>query len=146
LAIRPNLLAVLMLGGLPALGIGVPATHSSFVATFFYACGGVHHAPHVRMEYVTAKRSAPRPASSFVEVYDLGQAPTRHYQILGKVEVLASSAHTDIGELKDYARRSARRMGGDAIVEVDVQDAASTQPRAGEQGLLVLRASVARWE
>jgi hypothetical protein len=81
-----------------------------------------------------------------VEVFELGHAPARHYRILGKVEVLATSTYTRTDELTDYARRSARRMGGDAIVDVDVQDAASTHPRAGERGLLVLTAGVACWE
>jgi hypothetical protein len=146
MVIRPNLLAVVVLGCLPVAGVGVPATHGSFVASFFYSCGESHHAPRVRTKYTAAGRPAPRPALSPVAIYELGHAPTRRYQILGKVEVLATSTYTRTAELTEYARRSARRMGGDAIVDVDWQDAASTQPRAGEQGLLILTAVVARWE
>ena len=146
LSIRPNVLTVLVLGCLPAVGVGVPATHASFVASFFYACGGSHHAPRVRTEYTAAGRPAPRPAASPVGVYMLGHAPARRYQTLGKVEVLATSTYTRTDELTEYASRSARRMGGDAIVDVDWQDAASTHPKAGDQGLLILTAVVARWE
>jgi len=146
MTIRPNLLAVLLLGGLPAVGAGVPATHSGFVASYFFACAGTQHAPRVRTEFTTTNRPAPRPASSPVFVFDVGKPPARRYHIVGKVEVLATSTYTRTDELTDYAIRSARRMGGDAIVDVDWQDAASTHPKAGERGLLVLNAAVARWD
>jgi hypothetical protein len=146
MTIRPNLLAVLLLGGVPAVGIGVPATHPGFVASYFFACPGTHHAPRVWTHYTETDRPAPRPASSPVFVYYVGKPPARQYRIVGTVEVLATSTYTRTDELTDSAIRSARRMGGDAIVEVDWQDAASTLPRAGERGLLVLTAVVARWD
>ena len=149
MAIRPNLVAVMVLGCLPVAGIGgieLPTTHAGFVASFFYACGGSNHAPRVRTVYTAGGRPAPRPALSPLSVYMKGQAPARRYRILGRVEVLATSTYTRDAELTEYASRSARRMGGDALVDVDLQDAASTQPKAGAQGLLVLTAFVTRWE
>jgi hypothetical protein len=146
MTIRPNLLAVLVLGWLPAVGIGVPATHSGFVASYFFACGGNSHAPRVRTQYADKDRPAARPASSPVLVFYVGKPPVRRYRIVGTVEVLATSTYTRTDDLTDYAIRSARRMGGDALVEVDWQDAASTQPKAGERGLLVLTGVVARWD
>ena len=145
MANRPNWITIALFS-LPALGVGVPTSHGGFVATFFYACAGSNHAPRVRMEYTVASRSRPHHKYAPVDVYFLGKPPTRRYQVLGKVEVLATSSYTRTAELTEYARRSARQMGGDAIVDVDWQDAASTHPRAGEQGLLVLTAGVARWE
>jgi hypothetical protein len=143
---RPNLLAVLLLAWLPAVGVSIPATHLGFVASYFFACPGTVHAPRVRTQYADKDRPAPRPASSPVLVFYAGKPPVRRYRIVGTVEVLATSAYTGTDVLTDYAIRSARRMGGDAIVEVDLQDAASTQPKAGESGLLVLNGVVARWD
>lgn len=144
--IRPNLLTILVLGCLPAVGVGLPATHSGLLASYFFACGGIHHAPRVRTQYTVTGRPAPRPALSPVSVYYVGKPPVRPYRIVGTVEVLATSTYTRTDELTDCAIRSARRMGGDLIVEVDWQDAASTLPKAGERGLLVLTAAVACWD
>ena len=60
--------------------------------------------------------------------------------------MLASGSRTSIDELTDWAKRGARRLGGDAIVNVIVDDAASVQPKAGPVGLLCLTASVVSWE
>ena len=131
---------------LPAIGVGVRTTHSNFVASFFYACEGSHPAPRVRTKYTAAGRPVGRPAASPVEVYLRGRVPTRRYQLVGEVQVLASSGRTSIQELTDCACRAARKMAGDAIVDVSCCDAASAQPRAGDLGLLYLTARVARWE
>lgn len=146
MATRSNWISIMLLCTLPAVGVGVRTTHSSFVASFFYACAGSEPAPRVRTEYTAASRPRPRPALSPVEVYERGRAPARRYQLVGRVHVLASSGRTSARELTDYASRSARKMGGDAIVDVSVCDAASAQPRAGDVGLLCLTAGVARWE
>src|SRR5438046_406964 len=123
MALRSNRFAALMLCALPALGIGVRTPHSNFVATFFYACPGSEPAPRVRMTYAVASRPRPRAASSPVDIYVRGQAPNRRYQLVGEVDVLAGSGRTSIRELTDHASRGARRMGGDAIVDVWWEDA-----------------------
>jgi hypothetical protein len=60
--------------------------------------------------------------------------------------VLASGPRTSVDILTDWARRGARRLGGDAIVDVNVDDAAHAQPKGGPVGLLYLTASVVSWE
>jgi hypothetical protein len=72
--------------------------------------------------------------------------PARGFRIVGAVQVLASSGRSSVGELTECASRGARKLGGDAIVDVSVVDAASARPKAGDVGLLYLTASVARWE
>ena len=131
---------------LPALGVGLPARHGGVVATFFYACPGPGVAPTVRTSFTAAARPAPRPKSAKVDVYLRGRKPARRYQLVGTVDVLAHSSHTGVDELQGRAMRAARQMGGDAIVDVWYDDAANVRPRAGEQGMLYLTASVARWE
>ena len=131
---------------LPALGIGVHTRHASFVATFIPACSGTGVPPSVRPKFASAEPPKPRPKSSHVEVYQRGQKPGRAYEMLGEVGVLAHSSHTSIDELTTYAKRAALHMGGDALVEMWWDDAASVRPKAGEQGMLYLSANVVRWQ
>ena len=140
-----RMLGLLAVCVLPALGISVRTPHASFIATFFYACPGPGVAPTVRTKHTSAVRPAPRPRSSLVEVFHRGQTPGRTYELLGEVGVLSHSSHTGVDELTTYAERAARQMGGDAIVNVRWDDAASVRPKAGEQGMLYLTARVARW-
>ncbi len=143
---RSSRIATMVLFLVPAFGVGERTTHSSSVASFFYACEGKNPVPRVRTNYTATGRPTPRPKSSPVEVYLHGRAPTRRYRLVGEVQVLASSGRTSIQELTDHASRGARRLGGDAIIDVSWCDAASAQPRAGDVGLLYLTAGVARWE
>jgi uncharacterized protein YbjQ (UPF0145 family) len=62
------------------------------------------------------------------------------------VNVLASGSRTSVDELTDWARRGARQLGGDAIVNMTCDDAAHAQPKAGPVGLLYLTATVVSWE
>ena len=141
---RCNWISLVLCCVLPA--ISVRTTHSSFVASFFYACEQSHPAPRVRTTYTAAGRPVAHPALSPVEVYEHGQMPVRRYQLVGEVQVLASSGRTTVQDLTDCAIKAARKMAGDAIVDVSCCDAASAQPRAGDVGLLYLTARVARWE
>jgi hypothetical protein len=143
---RPNLALVLVLGGLPALGVGVPARPVPFVASFMYACDSSEPVPHVRSTYTAAGKPTELPGTHWVEVFERGKAPTRHFVIVGHVQVLASSSRNNAAQLTGYAQREARKMAGDALVEMTVDDAASMQPPAGDRGLLALSASVARWQ
>ena len=142
----PRRFALIMFWALPAVGIGVHTPHASFVATFIPACSGPGVAPTVRTRFASAARPAPRPKSSYVEVYDRGRKPDRTYELLGEVGVLSHSSHTSTEELTACAKRAAHQMGGDAIVDVWLDDAASVRPTAGEQGMLYLTASVVRWQ
>lgn len=131
---------------LPALGVGAPARHAGVVATFLYSCDASNPEPRVRTTYTAPGRPRPRPASAPVEVFRRGTSPTRKYAPIGEVNVLASGSRTSVDELTDWARRGARRLGGDAIVGVSWEDAGSVRPKAGPVGLLYLTATVVRWE
>src|SRR5262249_9490254 len=110
------------------------------------ACEGTDVAPSVRITYAAGEHARPRPTAASVEVYHRGQATSRAFDVIGKVGVLSHSSHTFDNVLTDYAQRAARQMGGDAIVDLHVDDAASVRPKAGEQGMLSLSASVVRWQ
>ena len=146
MANRSSWIPLTLMCVLPALAVDVHTPHASFVASFFYACPESNRAPTVRMTYTVANRPAPRPPLTAVEVFERGKSPTRRYLVLGKVQVLAHDSRVGMQGLTDVAIRSARHMGGDAIVDVEWQDAGSTQPRAGDVGQLLLTADVARWE
>lgn len=131
---------------LPMLGVSFSARPASVVATFLYSCDASNPEPRVRTTYTAAGRPRPRPNSAPVEVFRRGQSPARKYVPIGEVNVLASGSRASVDELTEWARRGARRLGGDAIVNVSWDDAASVRPKAGPVGLLYLTASVVRWE
>ena len=142
---RLGLLATCLLPA--AFGVGIHTPHA-FIATHTFACTGPGSgvAPSVRTTYASAERLRPRPKSSLVAVYSRDQKPARAYEVIGQVGVLAHSSHTGTDELTRYAEGAARQMGGDAIIEVSLDDAASVRPKAGEQGMLYLSGSVVRWQ
>ena len=65
MATRSNWISIMLVCTLPAGGVGVRTTHSSFVASFFYACAGSEPAPtradgvHGREPAQTAARVVP---------------------------------------------------------------------------------------
>jgi len=138
-------LALFTLCLLPALAVSVPARHSNVVATFMYSCDASNPEPRVRTTWTAAGRPKPRAKSAPVEVYWAGKSPARKYDPIGEVSVLASGPRASLDELTEGARRGARRLGGDAIVNVSYDDAASVKPKAGPVGLLYLTATVVRW-
>ena len=131
---------------LPAVGIQVLTPQAPLIATFMYACESAEPRPRLETRYLAAGKPVARPASALVESFEKGHAPARHYRVVGQVRVLASTVRTDVGTLKDWARKGARKLGGDALVELAIEDAASVVPKAGDVGLLYLTASVVRWE
>lgn len=139
-------LAVLALCLLPAVGVRLPARPAPVVASFIPACEDATPRPRLRTTFTAAGRPRPRAASAPIEVFQSGQSPTRKYLPLGEVSVLASSSRTSVDDLTEWAQRGARRLGGDAIVDVRWDDAASVRPKAGPVGLLYLTAQVVRWE
>src|SRR5262252_9119067 len=122
---RLGLLATCLLPA--AFGVGVHTPHVGFLATHTFACPGPGSgiAPSVRTTYASAERYRPRAKSEPFHVYKRDQAPGRAYELLGQVGVLAHSSHTGIDELTRYAEGAARQMGGDAIIDVSWDDAAS---------------------
>jgi hypothetical protein len=141
----PNRLGLLALCLLPALVFGARVPGSLPVATYISACGGSGQSPTVNKMYVTAHRPAPRPKTARVELFDGGKQPTRSYEPVGSVIVVAHVSGTGTGELTDRAMRAAREMGGDALMNIHVDDAASLRPPVGPVGRLGLRAMVVRW-
>ena len=140
-----NRLGLLALCLLPALVFGAQVPGMLPVATYMSACGGSGQSPVVRTFFVTAHRPAPRSKSAPVEVFDGATKPTRAYEPVGVVHVVARVSGTGEDELRNRALQAARTMGGDALVDVQVDDAAHTRPPAGNVGTLALVASVVRW-
>ena len=140
-----NRIGLLALCVLPALGFGANVPGSLPVASYISACGGSGQSPTVRTSYVPAHRPAPRPKSAPVEMFEGEAKPTRTYEAVGSVLVLAHVSGTGAFELTERAKGAAREMGGDALVSVQIDDAASLHPPAGPVGRLGLRASVVRW-
>ena len=138
-----NRIGLLALCLLPALAFGAHVPGALPVATYVSACGGSGQSPTVTKTYVTARRPPARPRFANVEVYT-GDVPTRAYEPVGSVLVLTHVSGTG-SELTDIAIRAAREMGGDALVSVQIDDAASLRPPGGPVGRLGLRASVVRW-
>jgi hypothetical protein len=141
----PNRIGLLALCALPALGFGIRTPGPLPPGTYLSACGGSGQSPSVRTSYVTAHRPAPRPDLSPVEVFQGATKPMREYEPVGVVQVLAHVSGTSSQELTDRALRAARQMGGDALVAVRIDDAASLRPPVGPVGRLALVASVVRW-
>src|SRR5262245_14198184 len=140
-----NRIGLLALCLLPALGFGVHVPGSLPVATYVSACGGSGQWPTVRKFYTTHRRPAPRQKSASVEVFEGAAGPKHEYEMVGVVQVLAHVSGTGPGELTDLAKQAARQMGGDALMSVQVDDAAHTRPPVGDVGRLALIASVVRW-
>jgi hypothetical protein len=138
-------IGLLALCVLPALGFGVRVPGTLPVATYMSACGGSGQSPTVRTYFVTAHRPARRSSSAPVEVFDVAAKPTRAYEAVGVVHVVARVSGTGEDELRSRAMQAARNMGGDALVDVQIDDAAHTRPPAGNVGTLALVASVVRW-
>jgi len=142
-ASRPLLLAICLL---PGIGVSMPAHHAGVVATFLYSCDASPPRPRLRTTWTAEGRPSPRPDTAAVEVFRRGQEPARAYVTIGEVSVLASGPRTPVSDLTRWAQRGARQLGGDAIVDVSWDDAASVRPKAGPVGLLYLTARVVRWE
>lgn len=142
---QPRQLALLALCLMPALGLA-PAGRPAVVASFIHSCDASNPDPRVRTRYSGPGRPSSRPASAPVEVYEPGRTPPRKFVAIGEVDVLASGSRTPVSELTEWAQRGARRLGGDALVNVRWDDAASVKPPAGPVGLLYLTATVVRWE
>ena len=142
----PSRLLLLALCVLPALGAGFRTGHRAVVASFMYSCDASDPRPRLRTTYTAAGKPKARPDSASVAVFHHGDAPDRKYAEVGEVNVLASGSHTSVDDLTEWACRGARRLGGDAIVDVEWDDAAHVKPPAGSVGRLYLTATVVRWD
>lgn len=140
-----NRIGLVALCVLPALGFDARVPGSLPAATYISACGGSGQSPTVRTRYATSHRPPRRPKSAPVEVFHGAASPTRTSDVVGWVSVVAHVSGTGPAELTDRAIQAAREMGGDALVGVQIDDAASLRPPGGPVGRLGLRALVVRW-
>lgn len=131
---------------LPLFGFSFRGGRPAYVASFISSCDASDPRPRLRTHYTAPGRPVARPDSAAVGVYARGAAPPRKYAVIGDVNVLASGSRTSVEELTDWAKRGARRLGGDALVDLSYDDAASVKPAAGPVGQLYLTATVVRWE
>lgn len=139
-----NRLALAALCVLPALAVKLPAPGAPLVATFMYACDSEEPRPSLTTRYTGEGRPSPRDKAAPVFVYERGSEPTRAFKVIGEVRVLANSSRTSADDLKSWAQRGARQLGGDAVVSLVIDDAAAA--KAGPVGLLCATASVAQWQ
>ena len=144
--LRSSHLAMLIFAVVPALGVRVDTGHSTFVASFFYACPKSHPAPRVRTRSLTESPLEPRLPTSPVGLFPSGTAPAKPYRRVGTVEVVARDRHTTSDQLIHSARAAVRRLGGDAMVEVTWRGGSYAPPNTFAPGPLAMSAEVVRWE
>lgn len=138
-----NRLMLAALCVLPALPMHASGPGAPLVASFMYACESAEPRPTLTTRYSGPGRPQPHDAQAPVDVFMAGQAPTRAFQVIGEVRVRANSGRTSTDELVQWTKRGARRLGGDLVVELVIDDAAALH--AGPVGLLCTTARVAQW-
>ena len=134
---------ILALSILPIVGIQPGDRPARLPASFFFACPSSSSTTVRTQSY--ERGAKPRDDSDPVEVF-LGELePTRPYQVIGAVQVFARSNYTRYPVQLDEAMKAARRLGGDAIIRVRIEDAADVRPDPGSRGLLCVTAKIVRW-
>ena len=141
-----NRLALVTLCLLTAVAVELHSAPRPLLASFMYSCDASAPRPHVTTKYTAAGRPRAKPDLAPVAIYERGKSPDRAYETLGEVHVLAAGSRMSVSELDSWAIKGARKLGGDAIVDVWYEDAAQVSPKAGDPGLLYLSASVVRWQ
>jgi hypothetical protein len=93
-------------------------------------CAGLVRPPEVKTLYTASEPMVARGDSASVEVFLPVAPPERAYVVLGQVEVSTQRRHRRMDELLQYAKVGARRMGGDALINLEA-DAIPTPARVG---------------
>jgi hypothetical protein len=75
-------------------------------------------APHISTLYTGPGTPTPKPDSATVEVFLAGTPPERAYTVLGEVQITTDREKRSAQEVLDYAKAEARKLGGDALVDV----------------------------
>ncbi len=114
------------------------------IPTFISGCE--QFPPRVRTTYVGVGKPVPRPRHARVEVFLAGNPPPRPSVVLGEVEVLTRSRNTSLDNLLEYAASEARKLGGDALVDVTLRPAMVEGHRVDTKGRRVLTANIVRME
>jgi len=118
---------------------GTAPHHGFTMASFIPACEPVP--PRVESVYTSATHPAARGRFAGVEVFMHGHDPILHYQEIGEVTVSTGSRNVSLWNLIDSAKAEARRMGGEAIIDVFPRPVSDDDP----QGARVLTAKVVNW-
>jgi hypothetical protein len=84
-------------------------------------------APHVSTLYTGPGVPVPRADSAAVEVFLEGSPPERAYTVLGEVLVTTDLSRRKTQELLDSAKVQARKLGGDALVDVGFTSQATVE-------------------
>src|SRR5262245_17095489 len=95
-----------------AIDFGPPLVIPSFIP------GCEQFPPRVTAHYLVPGEPVAGEPFAEVGVYLRGQEPERRYVVIGDVEVVARSRNTSLWNMIDYASNEARKMGGEAIVDV----------------------------
>jgi len=75
--------------------------------------------PHVNALFLGTGVPVPRPDTALVEVYTRTSPPSREVIVIGTVEVFTENDTRTNENMLWYARREARRLGGDALVNLE---------------------------
>ena len=96
--------------------------------------------------YTGGEKPVARPRNAPVEVFLAGHSPGRPYIVVGQVQASTRSQYTRLYDMLEHAARDARKLGGDAIVDVWPQwvgrKGASVNPSRGPR---ILTANIAKW-
>lgn len=124
----------------PRLGTAkvVEGSTALFLPTFIPGCELTP--PKVTSVYKGKRQPVARPRDADIEVFLAGDLPERRYVVVGELQVLARNRNTSLHNMLEYAAREARKLGGDAIVDVWPRPA-SVDP----QGERILTAKVVNW-
>jgi len=110
-----------------------------FIPTFVPGCQ--LSPPQVKSVYAGEGKPIARPRDWTIEIFLAGDLPKRRYVVVGELQVLTRSRNTSLNNMLEYAAREARKMGGDAIVDVWPRSV-SVDPR----GPRILTAKIVNWE
>lgn len=93
-------------------------------------CAGTLPPPDIKTLYTAATPAVARPDTAAIEVFLNADPPRREYDVLGQVEITTERESRTLENMLDYAKREARRLGGDALVNLET-DATPTPATAG---------------
>jgi len=131
--------------GSPDAGVRMgPATpgraKTLFIATFVPGCEQA--APRIRTTLVQAGHPKARAGDAGVALYFAGDPVPGAPRVIGHVELRARGRNTSLDNLVEYARREARRVGGDVLVDARPGEA-RPDPRGPGHSPLMLTADIA---
>jgi len=84
----------------------------------FLGCSSTMPPPRISSLYTGTGTPSPRSDSSSVEVFLDTAPPQRAFKVIGRVEITTQNDARTLEGMLFYARAEARRLGGDALVNV----------------------------